>query len=141
MNSRQIFRQLCLILLVCRLCGGAPRPDIVQAQREKRPNVIVILADDLGYSDLSCYGGEIQTPNLDGLAKNGLRFARFYNSARCCPTRAALLTGLYPHEASVGMMTAELNNLAAEHPDKVKEMAARWNEWANRTHVPPRPGS
>lgn len=107
MNSKQIFRQLCLILLVCRLCGGAPRPDIVQAQREKRPNVIVILADDLGYSDLSCYGGEIQTPNLDGLAKNGLRFAQFYNSARCCPTRAALLTGLYPHEAGVGMMTAD----------------------------------
>ena len=107
MNSKQIFRQLCLILLVCRLCGGAPRPDFVQAQREKRPNVIVILADDLGYSDLSCYGGEIQTPNLDGLAKNGLRFAQFYNSARCCPTRAALLTGLYPHEAGVGMMTAD----------------------------------
>jgi arylsulfatase len=73
MNSKQIFRQLCLTLLVCRLCGGPPRPDIVQAQREKRPNVIVILADDLGYSDLSCYGGETQTPNLDNLRATGRR--------------------------------------------------------------------
>jgi arylsulfatase A-like enzyme len=72
-----------------------------------RPNILVILADDLGYSDLSCYGGEINTPNLDGLAKNGLRFTQFYNSARCCPTRASLLTGLYPHQAGVGMMTAD----------------------------------
>lgn len=72
-----------------------------------RPNIIVILADDLGYSDLSCYGGEINTPNLDGLAKNGLRFTQFYNSARCCPTRAALLTGLYPHQAGVGLMTGD----------------------------------
>src|SRR6266540_4762056 len=124
MNSRQIFRQLCLILLVCRLCGGAPRPDIVQAQREKRPNVIVILADDLGYSDLSCYGGEIQTPNLDGLAKNGLRFAQFYNSARCCPTRAALLTGLYPHEAGVGMMTADAGE---KYPGYRTAMSGKWH--------------
>lgn len=72
-----------------------------------RPNIIVILADDLGYSDLSCYGGEINTPNLDGLAKGGLRFSQFYNSARCCPTRAALLTGLYPHQAGIGMMTGD----------------------------------
>jgi arylsulfatase len=71
-------------------------------QSVARPNILVILADDLGYSDLSCYGGEINTPNLDGLAKNGLRFAQFYNSARCCPTRASLLTGLYPHQAGVG---------------------------------------
>jgi arylsulfatase A-like enzyme len=72
-----------------------------------RPNIIIILADDLGYSDLGCYGGEINTPNLDGLAKNGLRFTQFYNSARCCPTRAALLTGLYPHQAGVGLMTGD----------------------------------
>src|SRR4051794_29870676 len=70
-----------------------------------RPNIIVILADDVGYSDVGCYGGEIQTPNLDGLAKNGLRFTQFYNTARCCPTRAALLTGLYSHQAGVGHMT------------------------------------
>jgi arylsulfatase len=70
----------------------------------ERPNVILILADDMGYSDLGCYGGEINTPNLDSLAANGLRFTQFYNGARCCPTRASLLTGLYPHQAGVGRM-------------------------------------
>jgi arylsulfatase A-like enzyme len=69
-----------------------------------RPNIIVILADDIGYTDLGCYGGEIETPNLDALARGGLRFTQFYNTARCCPTRAALLTGLYPHQAGIGHM-------------------------------------
>jgi arylsulfatase len=68
------------------------------------PNVVVILADDMGFSDLGCYGGEIATPHLDALAGNGLRFTQFYNGARCCPTRASLLTGLYPHQAGVGHM-------------------------------------
>src|SRR5215216_439260 len=68
------------------------------------PNVVVFLADDLGYSDLGCYGSEIATPNLDALAKGGLRFSDFYNTARCCPSRASLLTGLYPHQAGVGHM-------------------------------------
>lgn len=71
----------------------------------EKPNVIVILSDDMGFSDLGCYGGEIRTPNLDRLAANGLRFTQFYNMARCCPTRAALMTGLYPHQAGVGHMT------------------------------------
>lgn len=70
-----------------------------------RPNIVVILADDLGYSDLGCYGGEISTPHLDRLAAEGTRFTQFYNNARCCPTRASLLTGLYPHQAGVGHMT------------------------------------
>lgn len=68
------------------------------------PNILVILSDDMGFSDLGCYGGEIQTPNLDRLAAGGLRFTQFYNTARCCPTRASLLTGLYPHQAGVGHM-------------------------------------
>ncbi len=81
---------------------------MTEAQRAtRRPNIVVILADDLGYSDLSCYGGEINTPHLDGLAEGGVRFTQFYNSARCCPTRASLLTGLYPHQAGVGMMTGD----------------------------------
>ena len=71
----------------------------------KRPNIILIMADDMGYSDIGCYGSEIHTPNLDQLAKKGLRFTQFYNAARCCPTRAALLTGLYPHQAGIGGMT------------------------------------
>jgi len=69
-----------------------------------RPNIILILADDMGYSDIGCYGGEIRTPHLDGLAARGVRFSQFYNAARCCPTRASLLTGLYPHQADVGHM-------------------------------------
>jgi arylsulfatase len=73
----------------------------------ERPNVLIILADDMGFSDLGCYGGEIQTPNLDRLAAGGLRFTQFYNTARCCPTRASLLTGLYPHQAGVGHMVED----------------------------------
>lgn len=69
-----------------------------------RPNVILIMADDMGFSDAGCMGGEIQTPNLDALAAGGLRFTQFYNTARCCPTRAALLTGLYAHQAGIGHM-------------------------------------
>ena len=70
----------------------------------QRPNILVILVDDLGWSDLSCYGSEIPTPNLDALAKNGLRFTQFYNTGRCCPSRASLLTGLYSHQAGIGWM-------------------------------------
>ena len=73
----------------------------------ERPNIVVILVDDMGWSDLSCYGSEIPTPNLDALAGNGLRFTQFYNTGRCCPTRASLLTGLYPHQAGVGHMTED----------------------------------
>lgn len=71
---------------------------------EKKPNIILIMADDLGYSDLGCYGGEINTPNIDALAADGLRFTQFYNTGRCCPTRASLMTGLYPHQAGIGHM-------------------------------------
>ncbi len=67
----------------------------------------MILADDLGYSDLGSFGSEISTPNLDKLATDGLRFTQFYNSARCCPSRASLLSGLYPHQAGVGEMTED----------------------------------
>ncbi len=69
-----------------------------------RPNIVLIMADDMGYSDIGCYGGEINTPNIDALANDGLRFTQFYNTGRCCPTRASLMTGLYPHEAGLGHM-------------------------------------
>ena len=71
---------------------------------EDRPNIILIMSDDMGYSDIGCYGGEIETPVLDGLAEGGLRFSQFYNTGRCCPTRASLISGLYPHQAGVGHM-------------------------------------
>ena len=76
-----------------------------------QPNIILILADDMGYSDIGCYGSEIATPNVDQLAKQGVRFTQFYNSARCCPTRASLLTGLYPHQTGLGGMTGNATGL------------------------------
>jgi arylsulfatase A-like enzyme len=79
-------------------------PPALPAAATDQPDVVLIMADDMGFSDLGCYGSEIWTPNVDGLAKGGLRFTQFYNTARCCPTRAALLTGLYPHQAGVGHM-------------------------------------
>ncbi len=87
-----------ILVLVLALAGTAEAA-------APRPNIIVILSDDMGFSDIGCYGSEIQTPHLDKLAANGLRFTQFYNTARCCPTRASLLTGLYPHQAGVGHMT------------------------------------
>ena len=87
-------------------------PGAVRAADAKRPNIVLIMADDMGFSDLGCYGSEIKTPNLDKLAGNGLRFTQFYNGARCCPTRAALLTGLYCHQAGVGHMVQDKGNPA-----------------------------
>ncbi len=73
--------------------------------QKKPPNIILIMSDDMGYSDIAPYGGEINTPNLSSLAQNGLKFTQFYNSARCSATRASLLTGTYPHEAGIGHHT------------------------------------
>ena len=74
-----------------------------------RPNIVLIMADDMGWSDIGCYGSEIQTPVLDSLASGGVRFTQFYNTGRCCPTRAALLTGVYPHQAGIGHMMGSRN--------------------------------
>lgn len=93
---------LCISLLIVNICFAHPgKPP----RKDKRPNIVLILADDLGYSDLGCYGGEIKTPNLDNIANNGIRFTQFYNISRCCPSRASLLTGLYNHSAGIGHMT------------------------------------
>src|ERR1043165_5902063 len=89
----------CVLLCSCQLSLAAAKAD--------RPNILLIMSDDMGFSDLGCYGSEIQTPTLDALAQNGIRFTQFYNMARCCPTRASLLTGLYPHQAGVGHMTED----------------------------------
>lgn len=108
-----------------------------------RPNVILILSDDMGFSDLGCYGGEISTPNLDSLAMNGLRYTQFYNMDHCAPSRAALLTGLYPHQTGLGWMpdknfhlpgyTDELNNQCVTIAEVLKDagystlMTGKWH--------------
>src|SRR5881227_3246065 len=95
------------ISLLAAAVALAVLPTVRAADAPPRPNVVIVLADDMGFSDLGCYGGEIRTPNLDALAANGLRFTQFYNCTRCCPSRASLLTGLYPHQAGVGHMTGD----------------------------------
>ena len=87
-------------------CAGTSGRFLGNSTADK-PNIILIMVDDMGYSDIGCYGGEISTPNLDRLAAGGLRFTQFYNTARCCPTRASLMTGLYPHQAGVGHMMSD----------------------------------
>jgi arylsulfatase A-like enzyme len=105
MNNTNPFQKLSVISTIgiglASFGIGGCKQEIVS-----KPNIIVILADDMGYSDIGCYGGEISTPNIDMLGKNGMRFTQFYNGGRCCPTRAALLTGLYPHQAGVGAMVS-----------------------------------
>ena len=90
--------------------GLASSPDGLAAEKEKSaPNIVLIMSDDMGFSDIGCYGGEINTPNLNRLARGGLRFTQFYNTARCCPTRASLLSGVYQHQAGIGLMTGDRN--------------------------------
>ena len=81
---------------------------------DSRPNIIYIMVDDMGYSDLGCYGGEVSTPNIDQLAANGIKLKKFYNNSRCCPTRASLLTGQYPHTVGMGGMVG-LSKAPIEH--------------------------
>ncbi len=101
--SRRDFLRLTGGILTGFTLGGCAETALSRKE-SRRPNILVILSDDMGFSDLGCYGGEIDTPNLNGLAASGLRFTQFYNTARCCPTRASLMTGLYPHQAGIGHM-------------------------------------
>ena len=94
----QFMKFYCFILFLVLQCCNEP------SQKDTRPNIVLIMSDDMGYSDIGCYGGLINTPVLDGLAANGLRYTQFYNTARCCPSRAALLTGVYQHQAGIGHM-------------------------------------
>lgn len=121
------------------------------SQAASKPNLVVILADDMGWSDLGCYGGEIDTPQLDALANGGLRFTQFYNTARCCPTRAALLTGLYQHQAGIGHMVGDdglpayqgaLNDKCITLAEALKPfgyttlMAGKWHVGSTQGHWP-----
>ena len=97
-HSRRIFLKTMGIGMAASIPAG------LYSKKDSRPNIILIMSDDMGFSDIGCYGSEIKTPVLDKLASKGLRFTQFYNTGRCCPTRACLLTGLYPHQAGVGHM-------------------------------------
>ncbi len=98
-------RLICsLLTLLCCLCLTGP-----SWSADQKPNILLIVADDLGYSDLGCFGGEIKTPHLDSLAARGVRLTQFYNTGRCCPSRGTIMTGQYPHRIGLGHMTRNLN--------------------------------
>ncbi len=105
-SRRQFLKTLGLGIAAFSLPGCSRAMSSLRGSNAKGtpPNIVLIMADDMGYSDIGCYGSEIKTPNLDALAANGVRFTQFYNGARCCPSRAALLTGLYAHQAGMGCM-------------------------------------
>jgi arylsulfatase len=105
-------QKVCLIsilyLIILSSFGCKTNQDqskLVKTSERQPPNIILIMADDMGFSDLGILGGEISTPNIDGLGEKGMIFSQFYNNARCCPTRASLITGLYPHQTGIGHMT------------------------------------
>lgn len=111
-SDRNLFRTAVLLVLVtgpaCPGVGGTlTQPGPPGPASAPRPNIVVIMVDDMGFSDIGAYGSEIPTPHLDALAAGGVRFSQFYNTGRCCPTRASLLTGLYSHQAGIGWMTAD----------------------------------
>lgn len=116
----KFFVALFLFLFAMALASGA-----AESAPGARPNILVILADDLGFSDLGCYGSDIQTPNLDGLAKGGLRFTQFYNTARCWPTRGALMTGYYPQQIHMDPMQGRLPTWTRTLPQLLKPFGYR----------------
>ncbi len=121
-----------LLLLSLAACS-LPATAAEATTPDKRPNILLILADDVGFSDLGCYGGEIQTPNLDKLAADGLRCTQFYNGARCCPSRASLLTGQYPHAVGFPGMSGSLPKNCATIPEILRTanyrtlMVGKWH--------------
>jgi arylsulfatase A-like enzyme len=140
-------------LFTVLLLGGAAMLANVRSSHaaDDRPNIVIIMADDMGFSDIGCYGSEIETPNLDALAAGGLRFTQFYNTARCCPTRATLLTGLYSHQAGVGHMVEDrglpgyrgfLNDRSVTIAEVLREsgyrtfMSGKWHVGEKRPHWP-----
>lgn len=115
------------------LSATAMLPAIAPAQQAERPNIMLIVVDDMGYSDLGCFGGEISTPNIDGLASNGMRFTQFFNCGRSCPSRGALLTGMYAQQCGITAMGVSLNTQCVTIPEALKTagyrtaMSGKWH--------------
>ena len=112
-------------ILALAACGS-PQNENASDSPDERPNIILIMGDDIGYSDLGCYGSEIETPNLDRLAENGLRFRTFYNSAKCNPTRSSMLTGLYKGDERAVNMATVLGNAGYTTITTGKEHFDKW---------------
>ena len=117
-------------LFLTSLLAGVATAGI--SAQQQSPNIVLIMCDDMGYSDLGCYGSEIKTPNIDRLAEQGIRFSQFKNTGRSCPSRAALLTGYYQHEVGMGWMTAVdehrpgyRGQIDSEHPTIAEELKQR----------------
>ena len=104
------------------------------ASAESRPNIVLVMVDDMGWSSIGCYGGMVETPTIDRLAKNGVRFNQFYNGARCCPTRATLMTGLHPHQVGIGHMTLPVKSAVDPKPGEATSGFALLE--ADRSDVP-----
>lgn len=145
---------LCLLAIFCLSSAS-----IARGGDSSRPNIVIILADDMGFSDAGCFGGEIRTPNIDWLAKQGLRFTQFYNTARCCPTRASLLTGQYPHRVGLDRNGQSLRRNCVTIAEVLRSvgyqtgMVGKWHlsrtpvladnqkhqDWLDHRHDPKRP--
>ncbi len=138
-----IFNRRILFPLICYLSIS------LTVHADTRPNIVLIMADDMGYTDIGCYGSEIRTPTLDRLAERGVRFTQFYNTSRCCPTRASLLTGLYSHQAGIGLMTndrghdayrGDLNRRCVTIAEVLREVGYRnyiSGKWHVTRHIAP----
>ena len=122
-----------LLMLGGTILAGCAQKQATETKKPDRPNILLIMLDDSGFSDLGCYGGEIQTPNIDQLAATGIRFTQMHNCARCCPTRASLMTGLYPQTAGINGMGVNLNMNAATIAEVLQEngyhtgMTGKWH--------------
>ncbi len=137
-----------VLLILAFLALGCVAEPIAKSGKLTRPNIVLIMCDDLGYSDLGCYGGEIKTPHIDRLAETGIRFSQFRNTGRCAPSRAALLTGRHKHVVGMGWMAVvdehrpgyrgQLStDVATKNPEKVSQLEARWTQWAKANQVLP----